>query len=491
MTKHRDLRSALIGSAIAMIGLTTFQSCDDDETDFATVDGAAPTITMESSHLQVEPGKSFTFSGKVSDADGLSSISLKCSGLYLDKTIDLLTYYADTLLHDYNLAYAYAADEEWTDDSSFPVVITATDVLGHETTVTVTVSGDGDGSAPVFLSAPSSSLTVLLQNPKLTLNASLSDNKALQSLVVDCEAFGISDSIQLGGVKEYTYSKAYELKAEEVENVAVVLRAYDKLGNMTSTTSYVSVSELPDFAKMYLSDVASAADLTSDLYGVPMLIDHTGEYQYQAHYYNQKAGTEIRFIPQKTDFEPICFGVDESTGLLTSSPSEGQPIILDEVGYYEIDFNTVSGEYDVRSWTPTTEAMTLDGTTTINFNDGSGDQPAQICLAGSGLPNTGSWTTNQNNEDGCFILSQSATNPYLLYRQMELTKGTKISYTISQTHWWGWWPEPYWRFDGSDDNEANKLNGGDNMKEVEVLVSGTYLFEFDYALLRSRITLVK
>lgn len=33
--------------------------------------------------------------------------------------------------------------------------------------------------------------------------------------------------------------------------------------------------------------------------------------------------------------------------------------------------------------------------------------------------------------------------------------------------------------------------GDDNMKEVEVKTSGTYLMEFDYSLLRSRITLVK
>lgn len=50
---------------------------------------------------------------------------------------------------------------------------------------------------------------------------------------------------------------------------------------------------------------------------------------------------------------------------------------------------------------------------------------------------------------------------------------------------------PYWRFDGSDENEANKLNGGDNMKAVRVPATGKYLFEFDYALLRSRIIPIK
>ena len=74
---------------------------------------------------------------------------------------------------------------------------------------------------------------------------------------------------------------------------------------------------------------------------------------------------------------------------------------------------------------------------------------------------------------------------------MKLDAGTKVSYTISLTHIWGWWPEPFWRFDGSEGNEKNVLNGGDNMKSVEVKTSGTYLMEFDYSLLRSRIILVK
>ena len=74
---------------------------------------------------------------------------------------------------------------------------------------------------------------------------------------------------------------------------------------------------------------------------------------------------------------------------------------------------------------------------------------------------------------------------------MKLKAGDKVSYTISITHIWGWWPEPYWRFDGSEGNEKNVYNGGDNMKSVEVKKSGTYLMEFDYSLLRSRIVFVK
>ena len=481
-----NLRQPILWALVALSGMT-FQSCSSDD-DFPTVDGQAPTIALTTDQIHAEPGRSFNITGTVKDADGIKSIRLKNEGMLLDKTINLLEIYGDSLLHEYNLDYAYTPANDWTDESNFPLEVTVEDVVGNTTSATLTVKGDGDFTFPTFTSAPSSELTVLLQNPKLTLNASVSDNKKLQSIVVDIPGLNIKDSVLLNGVKEYALKKQYDVPAKEASYM-MTLRVYDGMKNMTYTTSKINVSELPDFDKMYLADVSDAASLTSDLYGVPMLIEHTGKYQYKAHYYNQKVGTGIRFIPQMTDFNPICFGIDENTGLLTSNPSEAKEIILDEVGYYEITFNTITGDYDVKRYTPTTAKMTLNGTTTVNFNDGSGDQPAQICLAGSGLPGTPDWTTNQNND--AFILNQSKTNPYLLYREFNLKAGDEISFTISQTHWWGWWPEPYWRFDGSANNEKNVKNGGENMNSVKAPVTGTYRFEFDYALLRSRIVLVK
>ena len=283
--------------------------------------------------------------------------------------------------------------------------------------------------------------------------------------------------------------KVYEVPSEK-QSCLLTVTAYDKFNNKVMAQSTVNVDEMPDFEKMYLADVESAKDLTSDVYGVPMVIDHTGPYEYTAHYYNQKAGTKVRFIPQMTDFEPICFGVDPSdNSVLINDASSALGIARNEVAYYEIKLNIVTGAYSVKTYEPTTEKMTLDGSTTIDFGDGSGAQPAQICLAGGGLPGTPSWTTNQNND--AFILSQDAANKYLLYRECELEAGTEIEYTISQTHWWGWWPEPYWRFDGSEFNEKNVKNGGDNMNKSKVPATGKYRIEFDYHLLRSRIIPVK
>jgi hypothetical protein len=314
----------------------------------------------------------------------------------------------------------------------------------------------------------------------------------------------IDDTVETGDVSSYSLTKDYALPGGVVSSYPMTITVTDQHGNETSVSTTISVSEMPDFDKMYLADVEDAADLSSDVYGVPMLIDHTGEFEYTAHYYNQKVGTKVRFIPQMTDFEPICFGPDaENSSLFANDPSSSQGIVLDKISYYEIKFNTKTGVYSVKTYTPApvtvklsgheyTYPLTLNGTTTWDFGDGSGEQPAQICLAGSNLPNgTPGWTTNQNNN--AYILQQDAKNPYLLYREGEYEQGNKIEFTISATHWWGWWPEPYWRFDGSQYNEKNTLNGGDNMKGDGAVVpaTGKYRFEFDYHLLRSRLYPVK
>ena len=478
-------RFALTWAIAAMIGFS-FQSCSSDD-DFTAVDGQAPTISLAQSHIQAEPGRTFNISGKINDADGIKSIRLKNEGMLLDKTIDLLEIYGDSLLHEYNLSYNYTPSSDWTDSSNFPLEVTVEDVVGNTSSATLTITGDGDYTLPVFTVAPSKKVNVMKEDPTLLVNVGVSDNKALKSLVINIPGINVHDSITISG-KEYEYSEEYTFPSVD-NDYEMTIKVYDALNNMSQQTSTIIVSDLVDFDKMYLADVTTAAELTSDIYGVPMLIDHVGEFQYRARYYNQKAGTGVRFIPQKTDFNPICFGIDESTGLLTRFPSKAKPIILENVGYYEINFNILTGEYKVEEYTPTTKKMTLNGSTTVDFGDGSGNQPAQICLAGAGLPGAGNWTTNQN--DGAFILNQDANNPYRLYREMDLSAGTEIEFTISQTHWWGWWPDPFWRFDGSDENEANKLNNGDNMKKMKVPATGTYLFEFDYALLRSRIIRVK
>ena len=109
-------------------------SCSSDD-GYSAVDNQNPTIELLSDHIQTEAGRAFTISGTIKDADGIKSINLKSEGLQLDKTINLLDLY-DGLQTEYNLNYTYLKKftTDWTDDDSFPVVITVEDVVGNKQT---------------------------------------------------------------------------------------------------------------------------------------------------------------------------------------------------------------------------------------------------------------------------------------------------------------------------------------------------------------------
>ena len=65
----------------------------------------------------------------------------------------------------------------------------------------------------------------------------------------------------------------------------MTLTAVDKTGKSTMIECTVSVTDVQDFEKMYLADVATEAELNSDVFGVPMRIDHVCDFLYLALYF--------------------------------------------------------------------------------------------------------------------------------------------------------------------------------------------------------------
>jgi plastocyanin len=124
-----------------------------------------------------------------------------------------------------------------------------------------------------------------------------------------------------------------------------------------------------------------------------------------------------------------------------------------------------------------------------NSKPEDGTIPFEIGLAGKGLPGVGEWSPSN-----LLVLTQDASNKFLFYAQMNLTAGTKVEFTITPKHSWGWWLEPFWRFENGDtdskENEFNTKNTGHNMTTVTVKNTGKYMFKFDTHLLRSRLYLI-
>ena len=473
-------RRAPLWLLAAMFGMT-LQSCSDDDNNFTAVDNQQPQISM-TDHLQVEIGSEFIITGKITDQDGIRSISLRCPDMYLDKTIDMLEIYGDSLIKEYDLSYKYDAPDDWTETMQMNVDVTVEDVVGNVSTTTLLVTPDGDYTAPTFTANFPAEITVQLTAPILSLNYTVTDNKGLKYITVKIPELEINDSIPTGDVAEYNLSREYELPGT-VASYAMTVTLGDQFDNVNTYTSTVNVSA--DFPKMYLSDVTGESQLTTDLYGVPMLIDHPEEFVYEARYYNYEPGREIWFIPQKTGFAPVRFGLDPSTGKITNDTEKAQPIVLDEVAYYQINFNTQTGEYSATTYTPTDDPFPQGQM----FTENGIEQPYELSLAGAGLPGVGNWSTADP-----YLLTADPENPYHFYAEMTLTAGTVIEFTITPKSASGWWPSPFWRFENGDndsgENEYHTLNNGNNMTKVTVKTTGKYRFDFDTHLLRSKFQLI-
>lgn len=494
----------------ALFATGVFVTGCSDENGYADVDGESPVAVLKTDHIQSGAGHDFTIEGTLTDADGISVIKLECADLYLNKTIDLIEIYGEPQT-SYDLSYKFSISRDEVGEQ-FTVKVTVVDVGGRETSQDVLITMDGDFENPVFSLAPDKAITVLMKadrNPQYTLNFTVTDDRKLDYATIEIpELTGFETrTVSAEGQSSLTFKEV--IVFPNVSQVYTInLAAYDAVGNSVTTTCSLTVSEMPDFEKMYLADVATDEELNSDVFGVPMVINHTGEYQYKARYYNKAAGTEIFFLPQKTSFTPICFGLDpEDSNKLTDDPELAKPIVLDAPNvYYEIDINVKQSTYSIKTYSVT------EATDPINYEYG------QLCdmPRNEGEPQFNfyiGWGDSPQNA-GEHLFVQDANNPHLFYypatgSTWSLQSGEEMNFIISNYHPNGYWDQVEWRCDNSTDIEkfgyfskANNVNPNwegtnrqwwdgssvqDNWMKPVVTNGGNYRFEFDAHLGRGKI----
>lgn len=498
---------------LALLSLAFWTTGCSDDDGYPDVDGQNPSMTLASEHIESGAGHRFTIEGKLTDADGIASINLLCADLHLNKTIDLIEIYGAPQT-EYDLSYNYDLDRNEIGER-FTVKVTVTDVGGREVSQDVLITMDGDFENPTFILAPDKEVTVLMKNEtKFNLNFTVRDDRVLDYVLIDIPSIDGFDKrrVEANGQSSLSFTEKIVLP-NAVKSYNVTLTAVDARGNETIAKSVINVSEMPDFPKMYLADVATVEELNSDVFGVPMLINHVGEFQYRARYYNKAAGTEIFFLPQKTDFTPICFGLDpEDNTKLTDDPETAKPIVLDQAGvYYEIDINVKDATYSMRTYSVT------DATTPINYEYGkkcfdrweNGNEAdfIEFQLGWGGSP----------QDAGNHLFVQDKTNPHLFYYPENgtwtLEAGEEMNLIVTNYHPDGWWDHVEWRCDNSQEPEklgyyskkgdvnpnwegTNMRWGdgsvvGDNWIKPTVTVAGSYRFEFDAHLGRGKIVPAK
>ncbi|EGK00329.1 hypothetical protein [Dysgonomonas gadei] len=478
--------------SLLLILLFLLNGCSDDD-GYSDVDGLPPTIVMGSSNIKTEPGREITIKAKVEDKDGLRSINLKNAAFNLDKTIDLTL---DSIVYSFDLNYKYKIVKGLEGDN-FQLDVTATDRGGRTTTETVLVTMDGDFTNPVFTVSPDAAITVLLKTEtRLNVKFTAEDDKALDLVTINIPEINYSREITTftNSGKTLEFNDPITLPSA-VATYNLTLKAVDKAGLETSKTSVITVSEMPDFPKMYLADVATVAELNSDVFGVPMRIERTAAYEYKANYYCQKAGTEIFFLPQKSDFTPICFGIDPADNTkLTDDPDIAEPIVLTQANvYYEITFNVKTAIYKVKTY------AIADAVDPVPHKFGS----ISLDTWGDG----GSWLQEfyfgymTSNPREVSRFTQDATNPHLYYlaNPLSLEAGQKMNFVFHNWHSDGWWNYCSWRVDNSDEPEIfnyygdyknpawTKPNGADNWAKPTVKQTGSYKLYFDAHLGRAKL----
>jgi hypothetical protein len=467
-----------------LIGLFFLAGCKENNTKPETND--PPAIQLKASTVHSVQGRVIVVEGTITDAVGIESINLKNMDWYLDKTIVLKQ---DTVHKTYNLSYKFLIPSS-APDSVQSIFITVINVGGKETTAKLAVAMDGDFNPPtISFAGLVTDGAVLVPGPtdNFDINFTIADDRRLGYLVIKEGTLGINDSISSIAGKLYNYVNDTIPIPQEKASYNFSISFADSAGNTVTKQVNVQVNVSWDFDKMYLSDVLTKDLLTSDLFGVPMLVDKTAPYTYEAKYFCEAPNTAIKFLAQKSDFAPHCFGVDpDNTSKLKNSVNAGG-IVLPDVGYYKITFSTDPNDlsYSVTKFDPMQDPNRPALFVTNTSVDPGNGYVGALGLIGTGFadcPNM-NWSPAQIANYPDLQLKEDATYPYRWTTTVALNGN--VQFIIGPEHPWNWWPEPYWRFDRKNDPEMTILKGGDNV-DMTVSAKTTYEFIWDQYLNRAK-----
>ena len=440
-----------------LASVLALSSCNEG-IDWADVDGAAPTMEFAADVAHVEPGMNVNLKGKITDADGIKTITLKCPELLLDKTIDIIDIYGEPV-KEYDLDYTFQTARR-TEGDAFTVIVTVTDIGGRSVTKEFGSLLDADLTAPYFSTKPGEEITVLIKKETaIKLNVEATDNKEVNFIEIDLKKVNGTDTVAVAGFPKRIEGNGNSKLAlseklvvpSEIGKYVATITAGDNppVGepNIATAKSIINVMELPDFPELYLADVASAAELNSDLFGVPMAMDHVGKYKYRVRYYNEKAGTEVCFLAQKTDFGPICFAPSKDNAAeLGDDPDEVNKLVLDKGGVYY--------EFLVDTYARTVTSKTYGVNEAIN--------PVAHMQYGGNLLNTW-WDWNvadpwmqefyfgpAGGPGDVKRMEQDKNNPNIWYcYSMDYESGATADFMVHNWHSHGWWNFVTWRSDNS------------------------------------------
>ena len=460
----------------ALMGMT---SCNDD--DVKIVDNAVPNMDLGSTQAWIENGKDLVVKGTITDNDGIAYIDIVSHDLLVDKRIDLVDIYGEaptTYELNYKIGTSYSQIENL---DSYPVEITVTDVAGNKTTQNLTARLDGDQTAPVFSAGPSGTMTWLVtygEPAKFDINFTVSDNNSIDYIVIELEdATDPSNVVAVEGFPKrinvgkslYVHEETVTMPDDQERTLNLSITAYDEAVSEESHSTAVKAiyklsQQLPKDQPLWLCDVESEADMLKDIFGVPMLIENVGPNQYEARYFNEKAGTKVKILAQKS-FAPIVIGPSKADpSVIDIKPDYVDDFVLDQAGvYYLITLNTETMAYNVSTYSIEDAIdpimhMNYGGNDTNTWWDWTeGIEPWwQEFYIGPGSSPDNIWARMEQDE----------TNPHIYSCTWNVNAGD-LGFNIQAWHSNGWWNFASWRVTNEESFPTNLYNYKDAGIEYE------------------------
>ncbi|XCF07797.1 hypothetical protein ABI125_08025 [Tamlana crocina] len=468
--KTKKLGVLMIASLLLLV-----IGCSDDD---SVKTDSVPEVTLLTKSISSLPGETFIIKGTLVDPAGVQSVNLKYEPWFLDKTIIK----NDSVYKTYELDYKFKVPEDAIEGSQHTILITVTNQGGNQSTENLVVTLDQDIASPtVQINNPTNGATVLIGDGiEIELDIAVADQELAEFKI---ESTVLNETMPISGTS-YVYSNSLDISNPGKYDFTITVT--DASGNTTTEMVYVNVLNELLFDVMYVADVSDNAALNTDLFGVPYATEAstaTGEdgYVFTARYYAATEDAELRFIPQKGSFEPYAFGAGEAPGVLAiGTDSTVSPIVLPQVGYYEVTIDVKNLTYTVNTYTPTDDAFD------------------QVYILGRGVF-VGNSSTCVNNTTGatqCWHFnsgkpfSVDSNNPYLWTLDISVDDQPNdegANGFILNANASGW--APFWRVDDAADPEATVPGGGANYVFPDDALGKDYKVVFDTHL--NRLTLLE
>lgn len=317
--------------------------------------------------------------------------------------------------------------------------------------------------SPTIVFSETSDFIIDSTGKTITAKATITSANDLQKVEVIYQPWNIAKSITtFSNPKVYALSEPLVIPASAGLKIhSIVIKATDKSGATNFTEVKVGLQDL-NYNKLYMADVADAAALNADLFGVPVVMDKTGSHTYQLIYYARAANIKVRFLPNKSSFTPITIGMDPANPKkLITTASQSLPITLGDKGYYKITVNTLLLTYEVETVNP------------------SGSTFSQVAIVGRGFYDFPAMNW-QNVLPDLILMDKDPANKYLFTKLVKLGTPPGQTYNTAQfifTTNNGW--TNFWRFDDALSPELAVYNGGVNTEIPITTTPVTYLFTFD------------